>query len=141
MGFGALTSHYTIKSFTCQFRSYNRREGASGKTGSVVRAEPAGSSTISPRWHMSMMWPLVLWGVLTTVLIILLIYRSTLTMHEDDQLFLGESESHMEKEQIELMHKLNKVTPIVKWLGAVSGVLILVIAGMWIYQGLSQQMQ
>ncbi len=90
---------------------------------------------------MSMMWPLVLWGVLTTVLIILLIYRSTLTMHEDDQLFLGESESHMEKEQIELMHKLNKVTPIVKWLGAVSGVLILVIAGMWIYQGLSQQMQ
>ena len=90
---------------------------------------------------MSMTWPLVLWGVLTTVLIILLIYRSTLTMHEDDQLFLGESESHMEKEQIELMHKLNKVTPIVKWLGAVSGVLILVIAGMWIYQGLSQQMQ
>jgi len=88
-----------------------------------------------------LMWPLVVWGVLTTVLIILLIYRSTLTMHEDDQLFLGESESHMEKEQIEIMHKLNKVTPIVKWLGAASGVLILVIAGMWIYQGLSQQMQ
>jgi len=90
---------------------------------------------------MSMMWPLIVWGVLTTALIILLIYRSTLTMHEDDQLFLGESESHMEREQIEIMHKLNKVTPIVKWLGAVSGVLILVIAGMWIYQGLSQQMQ
>jgi hypothetical protein len=88
-----------------------------------------------------LMWPLVVWGALTVVLIILLIYRSTLTMHEDDQLFLGESESHMEREQIELMHKLNKVTPIVKWLGAVSGVLILVIAGMWIYQGLSQQMQ
>ncbi len=88
-----------------------------------------------------LMWPLVVWGVLTTVLIILLIYRSTLTMQEDDQLFLGESESHMEKEQIELMHKLNKVTPIVKWLGAASGVLILVIGGMWIYQGLSQQMQ
>jgi len=88
-----------------------------------------------------LMWPLVAWGVLTTVLIILLIYRSTLTMHEDDQLFLGESESHMEKEQIEIMQKLNKVTPIVKWLGATSGVLILVIAGLWIYQGLSQQMQ
>ena len=88
-----------------------------------------------------LMWPLVVWGVLTTVLIILLIYRSTLTMHEDDQLFLGESESHMEREQIEIMHKLNKVTPVVKWLGAVSGVLILVIAGMWIYQGLSSQMQ
>ncbi len=87
--------------------------------------------------HM-LVWPLIVWGVLTAILIILLIYRSTLTMQEDDQLFLGESESHMEKEQIELMHKVNKVTPIVRWLGAVSGVLILVIAGMAVYQGLHQ---
>ncbi len=85
-----------------------------------------------------LVWPLIVWGVLTAILIILLIYRSTLTMQEDDQLFLGESESHMEKEQIELMHKVNKVTPIVRWLGAVSGVLILVIAGVAIYQGLQQ---
>jgi len=88
---------------------------------------------------MSMlMWPLIIWGVLTGVLIILLIYRSTLTMHEDDQLFLDESASGMAQEQAEIMHKLNKVTPFVKWLGAVSGVLILVIAGLAIYQGLNQ---
>ncbi|HXY07184.1 MAG TPA: hypothetical protein VEI52_04945 [Terriglobales bacterium] len=88
---------------------------------------------------MSMlMWPLIIWGVLTGVLIILLIYRSTLTMHEDDQLFLDESASGMAQEQAEIMHKLNKVTPFVKWLGAASGVLILVIAGMAIYQGLNQ---
>ena len=88
---------------------------------------------------MSMlMWPLVLWGVLTAVLVILLIYRSTLAMHEDDQLFLSESESQMQKDQIELMHKLNKVTPIVKWLGAASGALILIIGGVALYQQLSQ---
>jgi len=88
---------------------------------------------------MSMlMWPLIIWGVLTTVLIILLIYRSTLTMHEDDQLFLDESASGMAQEQAELMAKLNKVTPFVKWLGAASGALILVIAGLAIYQGLNQ---
>lgn len=88
---------------------------------------------------MSMlMWPLIIWGVLTGVLIILLIYRSTLTMHEDDQLFLDESASGMAQEQAELMAKLNKVTPFVKWLGAASGVLILVIAGLAIYQGLNQ---
>jgi beta-lactamase regulating signal transducer with metallopeptidase domain len=81
-------------------------------------------------------WPLIVWGVITAVLIVLLIYRSTLTMHEDDQLFLDESESHMEKEQIEIMHKVNKVTPLVKWFGAASGVLILVIAGLAVYQGL-----
>jgi Tfp pilus assembly protein PilN len=88
---------------------------------------------------MSMlMWPLIIWGVLTGVLIILLIYRSTLTMHEDDQLFLDESASGMAQEQAEIMAKLNKVTPFVKWLGAVSGALILVIAGLAIYQGLNQ---
>ncbi|HTS59977.1 MAG TPA: hypothetical protein VMH03_20705 [Terriglobales bacterium] len=86
----------------------------------------------------TLMWPLIVWGVLTGVLIILLIYRSTLTMHEDDQLFLDESASGMAQEQAEIMHKLNKVTPFVKWLGAASGVLILVIAGMAIYQGLNQ---
>ena len=88
---------------------------------------------------MSMlMWPLAVWGVLTAVLVILLIYRSTLTMQEDDQLFLGESESHMEKEQIEIMAKVNKITPLVKWMGAASGLLLLVIAGVAVYQGLQQ---
>jgi hypothetical protein len=85
-----------------------------------------------------LMWPLIVWGVLTGVLVILLIYRSTLTMHEDDQLFLDDSASGMAQEQAEIMAKLNKVTPFVKWLGAASGVLILVIAGLAIYQGLNQ---
>ncbi len=88
---------------------------------------------------MSMLfWPLIVWGVLTTLLVILLIYRSTLTMQEDSQLFLTESESHMEKEQIEIMKRVNKIGPLVKWLGASSAVLILVIAGMAVYQGLNQ---
>ena len=80
---------------------------------------------------------LVVWGVLTAILIILLIYRSTLTMHEDDQLFLNESDTHMGQEQAEVLSKVNKIGPYVKVLGAVSGVLILVIAGIYLYQGLS----
>jgi hypothetical protein len=79
----------------------------------------------------------IAWGVLTAILIILLIYRSTLTMQEDDQLFLDASESHMEQEQIVLMKKVDKLNPLVKWLSAASGLLILVIAGIWIYQGLN----
>jgi len=80
---------------------------------------------------------LIVWGVLTAILIILLIYRGTLTMHEDDQLFLNESDTHMEQEQAEVLSKVNKIGPYVKVLGAVSGVLILVIAGIYLYQGLS----
>jgi hypothetical protein len=81
---------------------------------------------------------LVAWGVLTAALVALLIYRGTLTMHEDDQLFLTESESHIAKEQMEIMQKVNKLGPFVKILGTASAVLILTIAGLAIYQGLTQ---
>jgi Tfp pilus assembly protein PilN len=84
-----------------------------------------------------LVWLLIAWGVLTAVLIILLIYRSTLTMQEDDQLFLDESASAMAKEQRELMAKVDKINPLVKVLGATSGVMILVIAGWAVYLGLN----
>jgi hypothetical protein len=80
---------------------------------------------------------LIIWGVLTTILIVLLIYRSTLTMHEDEQLFLDESSSHLAKEQRDLVRRVNKLNPLIKAFGGASGALILVIAGIWIYQGLT----
>ena len=80
---------------------------------------------------------LIVWGILTGVLIVLLIYRSTLTMHEDDSIFLNETESQMHKDQMEVLVKMKKLTPIVKVLGALSGVMILIIAGLFIYQGLN----
>ena len=80
---------------------------------------------------------LVAWGILTAILIVLLIYKSTLTMHEDDSLFLNETESQMQKDQTEVLAKMRKLGPIVKILGALSGVMILVIFGLFIYQGLA----
>jgi len=81
---------------------------------------------------------LIAWGALTAALIALLIYRGTLTMQEDDQLFLGESESHMAQEQIEIMKKVNKLGPFVKILGTASAALILTIAGVAVYQAVTQ---
>src|SRR5215471_3144664 len=95
--------------------------GQDGAAGGLEATSGIGSIS-APRWHMSpMVGLLIAWGILTAILIILLIYRSTLTMHEDDQIFLNESESHMEKEQVEILAKVNKITPIVKVLGAISG--------------------
>lgn len=87
-----------------------------------------------------LMWPLIVEGLLLAALIILLIYRSTLTMHEDDQLFLDESASAMAQEQQEVLSKLNKLSPMLKWVGGASGVLGLVIVSVAVYQQL-QQMQ
>jgi hypothetical protein len=80
---------------------------------------------------------LVAWGILTGILVILLIYRSTLTMHEDDSIMLNDTESQMQKDQVEVLAKMKKITPIVQVLGALSGVMILAIAGLFIYQGLT----
>ena len=80
---------------------------------------------------------LIVWGVLTAILIVLLIYRSTLSMHEDEQLFLDESSSHLAQAQMEVTKKVNRVTPLVRVFGATSGLLILVIAGIWVYQSLT----
>jgi uncharacterized membrane-anchored protein YhcB (DUF1043 family) len=84
-----------------------------------------------------LVWMLTVWGVLTGALVILLIYRGTLTMQEDDQLFLDDTKSQMQQDQAELIAKVNKINPFVKVLGAASGIMFLVIAGMFIYQGLN----
>ena len=62
---------------------------------------------------MSMiMMLLIVWGVLTAVLILLLIYRSTLTLHEDDQLFLDDASANLRAEQEELQLRMKRVTPV-----------------------------
>jgi len=81
---------------------------------------------------------LIAWGSFTLVLVILLIYRSTVAMQEDDQLFLDEAESHMQKEQEELLSKMNKLQPYVRGFGAASGVLGLLIVGLAVYRALEQ---
>ncbi len=86
----------------------------------------------------SLLGMLITWGALTAALVILLIYRSTLTMHEDEQLFLDPSEAHMEREHLEAMHKVDRLNPFVMWLGAASGLLIVAIASLAAYERLTQ---
>jgi hypothetical protein len=79
---------------------------------------------------------ITVWAVLTAVLAVLLIYRGTLTMHEDDQIFLDDAESHLEQEQRELLVRMSRLRPYVNVLAASSGVLGLVMAGLWVWQGI-----
>ena len=76
---------------------------------------------------------LILWGAITLVLVVLLIYRSTLVMHEDDQLFLSEGENQLAQEQQELQRRMNKLQPFVRACGTLSVVLLVVLAGMGLY--------
>ena len=81
---------------------------------------------------------MIIWGALTVVLVILLIYRGTLTMHEDDQLFLDDAQAHMAKEQQDVILKMKRITPWVRIFGACSALLIVVIAGLFVYGRITQ---
>ena len=79
---------------------------------------------------------LIVWGIVTTVFVILLIWRGVLSSHEDDQIFLDSAEEHMAREQRELVAKINALSRPIMGTGILAGVLLLVIAGMWLKEGL-----
>lgn len=78
---------------------------------------------------------LIAWGIVTAIFMLLLIWRSVLASHEDDQIFLDEAQNHMAKEQQELIAKIQRISRPLLGSGIVSGALLLVLAGMWIYNG------
>jgi len=79
-----------------------------------------------------------IFGVFAVGLIVLLIYKSTLTMHEDDQLFLDDNNSHMQEEQTELLVKVNRLTLPVRIFSIGSGVFLVALVAMVIYQKLNE---
>jgi hypothetical protein len=80
----------------------------------------------------------VIFGIFAVGLIVLLIYKSTLTIHEDDQLFLDDASSHMHDEQTELLAKFNRLIIPVRVFSIGSGVFLLVLAAMLIYHKLNE---
>src|SRR5439155_27121455 len=113
------------------------RSGCQQSDGTPGRGRETGCYV--SRCPMTLMMGLgIAWSIRTAVLVILLIYRSTLTMHEDDQLFLSDANSQMQQEQTELLVKVNRLRLPVWVVGAGSGVLLLVIGGMMIYQKLNE---
>lgn len=79
---------------------------------------------------------LIAWGIVTAVFIILLIWRGVLSSHEDDQIFLDAAEEHMAREQRELVAKINTLARPLLVSGILSGALLLLAGGLWIYEGL-----
>jgi hypothetical protein len=79
---------------------------------------------------------MIAWAVVTGVFFILLIWRTLLASHEDDQIFLDSAQEHMAREQRELVAKIMRLSKPITTTGITAGTLLLVIAGMWIYQGL-----
>jgi hypothetical protein len=86
--------------------------------------------------HGLVLYLLIALGIATAVFLLLFIRRSVLSSHEDDQIFLDAAEEHMAKEQRELVAKIDKLSRPLMVTGILSGVLLLLAGGLWIYEGL-----
>ena len=79
---------------------------------------------------------LVAWGAVTAIFIGLLIWRSLLTSHEDDQIFLDSASEHMAREQRELVAKIGSLTKPIMATGVIAAILLATAAGIWLWEGL-----
>ncbi|MEQ1472722.1 MAG: hypothetical protein ABLQ96_02815 [Candidatus Acidiferrum sp.] len=90
----------------------------------------------SPVFTGPLYYLLVAWAVVTGIFFILLVWRTLLANREDDQIFLDSAQEHMAREQRELVARIMRLSKPITTTGITAGTLLLVIAGMWIYQGL-----
>ncbi len=76
---------------------------------------------------------LIVWGIIAACFLALLAYRGQLTRYEEDQLFLSESESNEQREQNEIVRKVNRISPFIRILGVATAVMTVGIVGIFTY--------
>ena len=81
---------------------------------------------------------LIVWGALTLILFFMWAYRNILENKEEDQLFLDKAEEHIAQEQRDLVTKITRLEKPITVLFVICCALLLVIGGMWIWQGLEK---
>jgi hypothetical protein len=79
---------------------------------------------------------LLSWGLITVALVVLLVYRVTLSSKEDDQLYVNKAEvSMMGSDQAVVITKLNRLGRPIIALAILSGILLLASASLWVWIG------
>jgi hypothetical protein len=78
---------------------------------------------------------LLVWGVVTAALVALVVYRGTIEIREDDQVFLGSSGDMHAREQAQIIARIEKLAMPIKLLTIVSVILLLAAGGAKLYEG------
>jgi hypothetical protein len=82
---------------------------------------------------------LMLWGAVTAVLIILVIYGNALDSHEDEEIYINKKEEQfMGGQQKVLVAKMERLKKLIFVLAVFSGILLLTSATIWAYIGLTR---
>lgn len=83
-----------------------------------------------------LMYLLIAWGIITAVFVGLLWWQSILSNREEDELYIDKALEHMAIENQKIIAKITKLSRPITTTGIASAVLLLTIAGVWLYSGL-----
>ena len=75
---------------------------------------------------------LVIWASLVACFVGLLTYRGQLTRYEDAELFLNEQHPDAERQQSDIVRRVNKVQPFVQFFGGAAGLVTVGIVTIWV---------
>ena len=78
----------------------------------------------------------ICWGVLVLCLIGLMIYRGVIGRNEETELMVDQAEHRFADEQRAISERITQLSAPIRYISITVGVLLLVIIGVWIYQGL-----
>lgn len=81
----------------------------------------------------------IAWSVVTVALVVLIIYRAVMGIHEENQIFLDRAEAAMEKEQVATLRRINTLDTFIKGLAILSSALLVIMAAIWVYGGFHGQ--
>ncbi|MDR3721041.1 MAG: hypothetical protein P4L00_05545 [Candidatus Acidoferrales bacterium] len=80
---------------------------------------------------------LIACGVATTVLIVLVIYGNSLSVREEDQIYLNKGdEAMMAADQRTLVGKMDRLEKVIFALAVIAGILVVASTAAWIWIGL-----
>jgi hypothetical protein len=80
----------------------------------------------------------VVWGALGLVLLGLILYRASITRHEEDQIFLEETSTMQQQEQELIMKRVRPVENMIRICGGAEGVVTLGILAFYLMDALRQ---
>jgi hypothetical protein len=87
--------------------------------------------------QMVLMPVFYVWVAVTVLLMVVWYARKRLEAREQDWLPLSRTTDAEIRQQQEIEVKLHKLTPVVRGLGALNVVLLLVMVGLWVYEGIN----
>lgn len=77
----------------------------------------------------------IAWGAVTTVFVLLMIWKSLVGLREDNMVILDPNESKQVTEQQAIIARVQRLTAWAKGFGYTSAALLIVAGGVWVYRG------